>query len=225
MRTRVASLAAVLAFALAVATVAVLAGRGDSGQDLIKLPFSAAGGAEDAAAASAATRSALLAPGLGGGFEYKVAGTLPELASTAPAYRLGSTASEADVRRLAEALGLDGQVEEIDGAWVVTAAGQELRVDEAPGLPWYLGPACPDAPEILRAPDAPLDAAARFCAQGMAVASGSGWAPAPEPAAAVAVPVCEATPTGEVCSAEPPVVAVAPPAPPPNRTVGGCTPG
>lgn len=219
MRTRVAPLATVVAFALAVAIVAALAGRGGGGQDLIKLPFaSSAGGAEDAAA-STASRT-MLAPAFGG-FEYKVAGTLPELPSTAPGYQLGTTTTAAAVRALAEALGLDGEVVEKDGAWVVTAGGKELRVDEAPGLPWYLGPSCPEQPVSS---DGPADLVARFCGQGVAVGSGSGLAPAPEPAPAVAEPVCKVTPTGEVCSAASPTVAVASPAPVPSPTVAACKP-
>lgn len=207
MRTRVTALAAVVAFALAVATVAVLAGR-DGGQDLIKLPLGSASFASDGAATTMESRRAMLAPGFGA-VEYEVAGTLPELASTAPAYRLGSTASEDDVRTLGRALGLDGDVRQ-DGAraWVLTDGDLELRVERVPGLPWYLATSCPE-PAV--GSDGAPDAAVASC-EGVAVATQvAGIDPAR--------PVCE---DGAVCSVPPsPAVALAPapvPSPTPSAT-------
>lgn len=145
MRTRAPALAVVVAFALAVALVATMAGGGGGDGQLVKLPVASPGGAGVADAAASSERSALIAPAYGP-VEYRVHGPLPALAATAPAYRLGSTAPVVEVARLAAALGLDGEVGEEDGAWVVRDAARRLRVERLPGLPWSLGTACPEAP-------------------------------------------------------------------------------
>ena len=188
MRTRATALAAVAAFALVIATVAVLAGRG--GQELVKLPVGSGGaaGAEDAASTSA--RSAMLAPEFGG-VEYRV-GTLPDLPSSAPAYRLPATTTEADVRRLAAVFGLDGAVRQEEGGWVLRAGDRELRVERSPGLPWYLGTVCPEQPVPS---DPPVDKIAVACGvAGGGVAGSSGAVdlyapsrPAPDSVTPVAV--------------------------------------
>lgn len=141
MRTRARSLAAVVAFALLVGTIAVLARRG-GGTDLVKLPAAALGGDESGAGA-ASTRSASFPVGK---LEYRVQGDLPDLPGSAPAYRLGAATTEGAVQRLARILGLDGRPEVDGDSWVVRSGDRELRVDGTHGLPWYLGPACPDAP-------------------------------------------------------------------------------
>lgn len=147
MRTRVTVLAAVAVFPLVVALVAVVATRGGD-EDLVKLPVGSWGAmpadAADAAASTAA-RSELLAPERGA-VEYRLAGPLPDLPSTAPAYRLASATTAAEVGRLAAALRLDGAVAQQGGAWVVRDGERELRVEPVPGLPWYLGSACAEAP-------------------------------------------------------------------------------
>lgn len=144
MRSRAPALVAVVAFAVAVAAVAVLAGGGGGGQKLVKLPLSSAGGASaDAASGTAEARSSLA---FAGPVEYRFEGKLPDLPGTAPAYRLGSVATTAAVGRLATALGLDGDVKADSDGWLVRSGDRELRVSKLPGLAWYLGPACPEAP-------------------------------------------------------------------------------
>ncbi|MGH9282119.1 MAG: hypothetical protein ACRD0S_04195, partial [Acidimicrobiales bacterium] len=199
MRTRAGSLAAVVAFALAVATVAVLAGKGDDDQDLVKLPIGAAFAAGDAAAATTESRSALLAPGFAG-VEYRVSGTLPDLPSTAPAYRLGTTATEEDVRQLGQALGLDGDVTDEGGrTWVLTDGDRQLRVERAPGLPWYMSTTCPEAE--ARGEVAPDVAVSSSC-EGVAIAKAG-----PAGVSTPAQPVCK---EGAECSIPPHAPALAP---------------
>ena len=140
MKRRALVLSAVVAFAVAVAALAVVAGGPERGK-LVKLPVAAlGGGSEDQATA----RSSLAYPDLGA-VQYRVEGRLPELPSTAAAYRLGSDADRSQIERLARALGLDGDVVEEGGGWAVRDGDRQLRVERAPGLPWYLGSACPDA--------------------------------------------------------------------------------
>ena len=145
MRSRAPALVAVVAFALAVAVVAVLAGHdgGVGGQRLVKLPIASVGGAAaDEAAGAPSARSAMA---FAGPTEYRVEGALPDLPSTAPAYRMGSVTTTAAVGRLANALRLDGEVKEDGDGWVVRSGDRELRVARVAGLPWFLGSSCPDA--------------------------------------------------------------------------------
>jgi hypothetical protein len=151
MRNRLVVLAAAMVFAASVASVAFVAGRDGDGGPLEKLPV-AAGADQEAGAAGGTSRSAGLAnddatfsiaPVT---IEYRLAGPLPELAGTAPAYRLGSTTSRAEVARLAKALGLDGEVVEQAERYVVRAGNRELSVERQPGLPWNLGFSCMDTP-------------------------------------------------------------------------------
>ena len=151
MRNRLVVLAAAMVFAASVASVAFVAGRDGDGGPLEKLPV-AAGADQEAGAAGGTSRSAGLAnddatfsiaPVT---IEYRLAGPLPELAGTAPAYRLGSTTSRAEVARLAKALGLDGEVVEQAERYVVRAGNRELSVERQPGLPWNLGFTCMDTP-------------------------------------------------------------------------------
>ncbi|MGI8684070.1 MAG: hypothetical protein ACR2MO_03040 [Acidimicrobiales bacterium] len=146
MRSRAPAAVAVVVFALAVALVAVFAGQG-GGDRLVKLPAGSSTGtaADEAAPALGAlsTRSALAYPG---SFEYKVDGTLPELPSKAPGFRLGSASTAAGVARLAASLGVVGDVQADATGWRVRAGDRELRVERIAGLPWYVGPACPDTP-------------------------------------------------------------------------------
>lgn len=181
MRSRAPALVAVVAFALAVAVVAVLAGGGGDGQRLVKLPIASTGGAAaDEAAGVASTRSALA---YGGPMEYRVEGKLPDLASTAPAYRLGSATTTAAVGRLATALGVDGQVKEDRDGWVVRAGDRELRVARVAGLPWYLGASCPDAPESSDGQTVPC-ASAVAVARAVDAGAGSSGAPVSSPGSA-----------------------------------------
>ena len=138
MRNRVAALAAVSAFAVAVAGVAVVAAR-SGGSSLERLPTLAAG--REGAAADMAT---LGAPSFGA-TEYVVEGTLADLPLEAAAYRLPDGVERQQVERLAEALGVQGPVVRRDRSYVVAAADRQVAVEDAPGAPWYLSAACPDA--------------------------------------------------------------------------------
>lgn len=226
MRTRVGTLTTVTLFAVAVALVAFVAGNGDGG-GLVKLPVASTGANEagDAAASTMADRSALIGPAYGG-VQYRVVGDLPSLPSEAAAYRLGSTASTGDIARLAEALGLDGEVREVDGAWAVRDGDRELRVERYAGLPWYLGTVCEEPP----APDASVASDTAVTASGCEVATSSGS----QSVEAVGVPVCEgpadACPPPDVAVAPPdvavaPSAAAVPPSPRPVPTSAPCPPG
>ena len=234
MRTRAPALAAVVAFAAAIALVAGLAGRGGD-PALVKLPFASLAGdaVADTAAASTSERSALMAPAFGP-VEYRLGGPLPELPGTAPAYRLGSVASTAAVARLAAALGVDGDVSEEDGAWVVRDGDRQLRVERFPGLPWYLGSACPEATvssEVAaRDADAGTTSVVASCAPAVSSGSGGGSSPSAAGCAADAcadvaspanVPAAEAVPPGRAVAVDcdAPGTACSVPAPPP------CPPG
>ena len=207
----------VVAFALAVAVVAVVAGQGDDGQKLVKLPVASMGGTtaeSDAAtmAAPAARSSMLYAPGV----EYKVKGTWPDLPSTAPGYRLSDAATEDAIRKVAGVLGIEGSVRSEDGSWVVTDGDRALRVMKFAGLPWYVERMCPDAPvsdrdlEIKRAECAGV--AVPFEGEG---SSGSGGAVAQDLPATIVTALPAQTPpcpAGADCAVAEPAPAVAAPA-------------
>ncbi|HVM06041.1 MAG TPA: hypothetical protein VM242_12800, partial [Acidimicrobiales bacterium] len=204
-------------FAVAVALVAFVAGNGD-GAGLVKLPVASVGGESSAAAAD---RSALYAPAHGG-VEYRLAGDLPALPSEAAAYRLGATASPEDVARLAGALGLDGDVRDVDGAWAVRDGDRELRVERYPGLPWYLGTTC----EPVAGPEARAGSGTVVTPTGCEVAVSTGVTVVEEGA----VHGCEGGPEGcptpatAAPSAAPAAPAVAP-VPAPVPTSAPCPPG
>ena len=175
MRSRTRSVAVVVAFALAVVLVAALAGRGGDGERLIKLPVASLGGAgaasDQAAALGApeARSSMLFAPGV----EYRLTGTLPDLAATAPGYRLGDAATEEAIRRVAGVLGLDGTVRADESSWVLQDGDRALRVAKVPGLPWYVESACPDAPVSSDAKSAEVACARVAGSGGSAGSSGA----------------------------------------------------
>ena len=139
MRNRVVALAAVSAFAIGLTGVAVVAARSGGDAGLERLP-SLAGGRETADMAMAA----------GGGWspsvEYVVEGTLPALPDEAPAFRLPTDDDRDAVRRLAAALGMTGTAVKRDRSYVLDDGKRRLTIEVAPGMPWYLGASCPDAP-------------------------------------------------------------------------------
>lgn len=214
MGRRVTALGAVVAFALGVAALAVTAGRGDD-EALVKLPVAALGGrgAEDAAATASGTSLAFPAFGP---VEYRVDAPLPDLPGTAPAYRLGAAATAAAVARLADAVNLAGEPRRDGEGWLVTDGTRELRVQSVPGLPWYLGETCPDAP--VSSDGARVEVT---CAVGVAVAepvAGAGSSGVASPGVAVVPPA----PPADV-----PAPAPAPVARPdvPVATTAPCTAG
>src|SRR4051794_21944396 len=151
-RQRTIALGAVALFAAAVVGVAVFAGHdrsstksADSTKALAKLPVTpAATGAPGAAIARGGPdRPEPAVPP-----EYRVQGTLPTLAASAPAYRLAGPPSTADAGRLAAALGLHGAVQSADGQFVAADGTRRLVVPQTAGASWYYDdhPANADCP-------------------------------------------------------------------------------
>ncbi|MDQ1395992.1 MAG: hypothetical protein QOG64_1251, partial [Acidimicrobiaceae bacterium] len=100
-RRRIAALGAVAVFAAATIGVAVIAGGNDHRSRtsaLAKLPIPEADSATSAGQASMAQPMGPLA--------YVVKGTMPALATTAPAYKISGAATGDDAARLANAIGL-----------------------------------------------------------------------------------------------------------------------
>jgi hypothetical protein len=93
--------------------------------------------------------------------EYRVRGTLPDLDDEARAYRMGTDATAARVTDLARVLGLSGEAERDDDAWIVRDGDRQLRVESLPGLPWHYSSTSPDQVVCAEAvaPDAPADRA------------------------------------------------------------------
>lgn len=136
MRNRVVALAAVSAFAVGMAGLAVVASR--AGGSLPRLPSLSATG----------ERAADMAAPAFAGVDYVVEGVLPALPTEAPAFRLGEHDDRGAVARLAEALGgIDGPVRKQGGMYLVTDAGRSLTltVGTGAGAPWFLAMGCPDA--------------------------------------------------------------------------------
>ena len=79
--------------------------------------------------------------------DIRVRGTLPSLGGSARAYRLPSAPEAGAVERLANALGVRAPVIQDAGGWVVRDATHLVRVDRAPGVPWFL--ATLDGPCVL----------------------------------------------------------------------------
>jgi hypothetical protein len=124
-------------------TLATLVDRGGDGP--ARLPIGLASGRNSAGTAGEADAAAPAAPGkayYGGNVTYRfAAGTLEGLAKEGRAYRLSDgRADQADVARLASALGLDGEPAHSGDTWVVREGSRELRVSDSPGNPWYFSP-------------------------------------------------------------------------------------
>ena len=140
MRNRVAALAAVSAFAIGLTAVAVVAARSGGGAGLERLPSLAGGSRETADMAMAA------GSGWSSYVEYVVEGTLPALSDEAPAFRLPTDDDRDAVRRLAGALAMTGTAVKRDRSYVFDDGQRRVTIEIAPGMPWYLGASCPDAP-------------------------------------------------------------------------------
>lgn len=126
-----------LAFALGVTSLAVVASRSDG---LPKLPMLATGaGSREASTASG--MAPMAADMAYWAVRYEAGPGLEAPGGKAAAYRLRG-GSDADVARLAKALGLDGPVQRTDGGRVVEAGGFALHVQDGAGNPWYVGPSC-----------------------------------------------------------------------------------
>ena len=140
--------------------------------------------------------------------EYRLGGTLRELARSAPAYRLAAgPTSRSRVARLAEALGLAGEVEEVEGGgWEVADGDRSLLVQPVAGLPWSFG----DKSGTV--------------SSGCAVAEGPAAAGDASPAAGATAPETKVAPVPPVVEPVPPVVDPVPPDRAPADRVPECTP-
>lgn len=183
--------------------------KGESGGPP-RLPALAASGAAGGAPAEAkmSTDAAMRM----GPVEYRVAGALPALPDSAAAWDVGADVDAADVRRLATALGVDGEPEADDSGWAVTASDRVLRVERFAGAPWSLGPAATDcvAPDTPVSSDGVVSSGCGFAASGTATAT------APPPATTTeACPMPDCPPDAacaQVCPTPQPV-----PMPEPER--------
>jgi hypothetical protein len=135
-RVLVAALVATLVVA---AGVVALSGQG-SGPRPLPVLGAVAGSAE----ASSMADDARLMPW--GGVRYEAVVDLPELGGEAHAWEMGAGVGEAEVRDLAAALGVGGEVEVTDWSWVVDDAERRLEVTRAAGSAWYLSEVFPDEP-------------------------------------------------------------------------------
>jgi hypothetical protein len=107
-------------------------GVGGDGPPTLRLLDDGRAGAEDAAAAAA--------PADAPGGRYRVAGSLPDGPSHGHVHTLaGGRVAEDAVRRLAAALGLDGDPARQADGWLVRSAERSLWVLDAPGTAWFLG--------------------------------------------------------------------------------------
>ncbi|HEX9968863.1 MAG TPA: PKD domain-containing protein [Acidimicrobiales bacterium] len=188
MRNRVAALAAITAFVVGLASVAVLAAR-SGGDGLEALPSLARG--REAAGMDAMASRATLAPEA---VEYEIAKALPDLPPKAPAYRLRSSASRSAVERVARALGITAPLVEEDGRM---RAGN-LTVDDAPGMPWYLSdlaPGCKEAPVSSDGRSVSVQGCAVSTASATASQSGAGSPPSCPPDADCGSSSSPASPT------------------------------
>jgi hypothetical protein len=120
------------------ASLVVMAARGDGGDSAgPPLPVALAGAGSGAAAETMAVgvaNSDLALPVV-----YVPGEGLPDLGGSAPAYRLDPSGDEEAVRRVAAALGLDGDPTERDGTWHVDGDPLMLDVDTATGA-WFAYP-------------------------------------------------------------------------------------
>lgn len=118
--------------AVALATGAlVVTSASDDGRPRPGLPV-AFGSSGSARTASEGAADAMLA-----WIKYVAGEDLPLLGGEAPAYRLSADVSEADVRALADALGLDGDLTHADGAWTISGEDGSLSVDESGASQWW----------------------------------------------------------------------------------------
>lgn len=136
-RQRYAFWATLVVFMLGIAAIGIVAAADDDNGvgGLPKLSIGASGALGAMESRSAAGDAAMMAPA-GYGVEYRVEGDLPDMPSTAAAFRLDA-ATAADAERIAAALGLDGAVKETADEFVVSNGGKELHVMKAYGSSWW----------------------------------------------------------------------------------------
>ena len=140
-KNRVVPLAAVAAFVVLVAGLAVLADRNADDDGLTRLRYSSTDGERNADAATEPARPDIAS---NTNPEYRIAPGLQKPADTAPAYRI-KPATPDDAERIAKPLGVRA-VKEFGGAWTGSGPRGQLRVETDTGF-WSFGPGMsPDAP-------------------------------------------------------------------------------
>jgi len=192
-RRLIVVLAAVIPLAALVIAVAV-SGGGPSKQPA-KLPV--AYGSGGAQATSAKATDAAFAPGSYpyGGVTYVAAADLPDLGGNARAYQVVSDVTDASIRSLADALGVQGDpVEQSPGYVTVGDGDRQLSIERATGS-WYLS---------------------GMVSSGVAVSSGAGYAcPVNADGSTIGSTSCGQRGSGYACPAvapgEPPVDCPMPP--------------
>jgi hypothetical protein len=108
--------------------VGVLVAGGDDPDELRALPLLSA--ASDTAGGATERDSMLALPA-----EYRLAGELPDLPSSAPVWQLrAATSAEDAARRVARALGVEGDVQTTDGGAVVSDDSHTVNVSPGAGL-------------------------------------------------------------------------------------------
>jgi hypothetical protein len=122
---------AVLAVVGVAAGALVVTSGGDDGSSRPGLPVALGSSSASVEGAAADSRLAWVA--------YVADDDLPALGGEAAAYRLPSTVTEADVRALGEALGVEGEIAHEGPGWSVSGEGGALDVLEGGGAPWWFG--------------------------------------------------------------------------------------
>lgn len=129
-RSRRALWGALAVLAVAAGTLAVVASDGDGGSP--RLPIALGAGSEETKGAPAAADMAMAA------WVHYVAGDdLPLLGGDGPAYRVSGSIDKAALRRVAEALGMEGEPTERDGLWHLESGGATLEAYEGGGGTWW----------------------------------------------------------------------------------------
>jgi hypothetical protein len=167
-KRRVVTGGVVLALALVVGSVAVLAGRNGTptGNGLPLLPAAASAPTSSGVGAMSAQSGRAQATAIQSypqAVTYRLQGTLPALASHAPAYRLDKGVTEAAVTRLARALGINGPVKAEPNGWTATDGTQRLEVSKDNAGEWFYSPG--NSCGAISAPRG-LGAASMMCVSG-----------------------------------------------------------
>ncbi len=131
---RTAFIAGLAALAVAATAIGITATSGPGGPDPIPLSLQSPGSPE---AAGADNADRMMMPI--NEFRYVLGGALPDLGASAKVYRLvGQSVTPDDVARMAEALGIDSEVVDLDGyGWEVSNDSRTLSVS-GDGASWYV---------------------------------------------------------------------------------------
>lgn len=125
--------------AVAAGALAVTSAGNDSPTPLLPIALGGEGGRQAAPMAADSSFAAWVT--------YVAGDGLPALGGEAPAYRLAGNVDEAQVRALADALGVAGEVVQDGSSWRVSApSGGTLEVYEGAGASWWYSAMSPDEP-------------------------------------------------------------------------------